>query len=191
MSYYDLRKVNVLVVDDSGFMAKLLKTILRGLAVGRVEECLNPKQVVEMVRDFQPDVVFLDFDMPEVNGLEVARMIRKGDETPNPFIPIIMVTAHTKKVNVIEARDAGVTEFLAKPVSAKSVYERLATCIEAPRPFIKTATYYGPDRRRHSDEPYTGPERRRDRLAAAANGGSAAPAEKDAKEPKLAAQGAA
>lgn len=163
MSYYDLRKVSILVVEDSGFMAKLLKTVLRGLAVGSVHECLNPKQIIPALQDFQPDVVLLDLEMPEVDGLEVARQIRKGEESPNPFVPIIMVTALTKKVNVEQARDAGVTEFLAKPVSAGSVYDRLVTCIEGPRPFIKTSGYYGPDRRRHADEPYDGPERRRKR----------------------------
>lgn len=163
MSYYDLRKVNILVVDDSGFMIKLLKTILRGLAVGAVEECSDSAAVIDYLRDSQPDIVFLDLDMPGIDGLEVARQIRKGEDAPNPFVPIIMVTAHTKRINVLQARDAGVTEFLAKPVSARSVYERLATCIEAPRPFVRTAEYYGPDRRRHTEAAYDGPERRRKR----------------------------
>jgi two-component system, chemotaxis family, chemotaxis protein CheY len=169
MSFYDLRKVNVLVVDDSGFMAKLLRTILRGLAVGRVEECTDPSRVFDCIQDFQPDAIFLDLEMPGVDGLEIARRLRKGDETPNPFLPLIMVTAHTKKANVLQARDAGVTEFLAKPVSAKSVYDRLAACIEAPRPFIKTPHYYGPDRRRHVDETFAGPERRKVRRKAGAD----------------------
>lgn len=174
MSYYDLRKVSILVVEDSGFMAKLLKTVLRGLAVGTVHECLDPKKVIPALQDFQPDVVFLDLEMPDIDGLEVARQIRKGEESPNPFVPIIMITGHTKKINVEQARDAGVTEFLAKPISAKSVYDRLVACIEAPRPYIKTSSYYGPDRRRRTEEPYEGPERRRNRGPNAAGQGGAA-----------------
>lgn len=161
MSFYDLRKVTVLIVEDSGFMAKLLKTILRGLAVGTVHECLRPAEVLDYVREFQPDIIFLDKDMPQLDGLAVAREIRRNEESPNPFMPIIMVTAHTKKVDVMAARDAGVTEFLAKPVSAKSVYDHLAACIEAPRPFVKTKGFHGPDRRRHASEGYDGPDRRR------------------------------
>jgi two-component system chemotaxis response regulator CheY len=160
MSYYDLQKVCILVVDDSGFMAKLLKTILRGLATGVVHECTDPTEVIDCLREYQPDVVFLDLEMPGMDGLSVATQIRKSEESPNPFLPIIMVTAHTKKGNVMQARDVGVTEFLAKPVSARSVYERLAACIDAPRPYIKTSSYYGPDRRRHS-EPHDGLERRK------------------------------
>jgi hypothetical protein len=62
---------------------------------------------------------------------------------------------------VIEARDAGVTEFLAKPVAAKSLYERILSVVLAPRPFIKTRDYFGPDRRRTTNTKYIGPERRK------------------------------
>jgi two-component system chemotaxis response regulator CheY len=147
MAFYDLRKLNILVIDDSAFMTKLLRTLLRGLAVGRVEQCLDPHRAVESIRDILPDIVFLDFDMPGLDGLALTRLIRQSEDTPNPYIPIIMVTAHTKKRDVVRARDAGVTEFLAKPVSGKSIYARIATCVEAPRSFVNTASYTGPARR--------------------------------------------
>lgn len=133
MAYYDLQNVTALVVEDSGFMAKLLQTLLHGLAIGRIETCTDPTRVLEFVRDVQPDVIFLDKEMPEVDGLDVARDIRTSEDTPNPFVPIIMVTGHTKTADAIAARKAGVTEFVSKPVSAKQVYERLATCIDAGR----------------------------------------------------------
>jgi hypothetical protein len=62
---------------------------------------------------------------------------------------------------VIKARDAGVTEFLAKPISAKALYNRILHIILNPRPFIKTETYFGPDRRRNVNAKYSGPERRK------------------------------
>lgn len=162
-----------LVVEDSPFMAKLLRAILRGLAVGRVEECTKPTEVISYVREFQPDIIFMDLEMPELDGFGVTKELRTGDESPNPFVPIVMVTAHTKRADVVQARDSGITEFLAKPVSAKSVYDHLAACIETPRPFIKTKTYYGPDRRRRSDG-YDGPERRRSKMAKGADAAKAA-----------------
>ena len=58
------------------------------------------------------------------------------------------------------ARDAGVTEFLAKPISAKGLYQRILNVVANPRPFIKTKTYFGPDRRRNTNNAYIGPERR-------------------------------
>ena len=60
-----------------------------------------------------------------------------------------MLTGHSEKKRVTAARDAGVTEFLAKPISAKALYQRIVNVVANPRPFIKTKTYFGPDRRRN------------------------------------------
>ena len=72
-----------------------------------------------------------------------------------------MLTGHSEKARVVGARDAGVTEFLVKPISAKALYERIFNVIANPRPFIKTKTYFGPDRRRTVNQNYVGPERRK------------------------------
>ena len=74
-----------------------------------------------------------------------------------------MLTGHTEADRVMEARDAGVTEFLAKPVSALQLFQRIRTIIEAPRQYVRTADYFGPDRRRRNELDYEGVERRRQR----------------------------
>ena len=66
-----------------------------------------------------PDIVITDWAMPIFDGLELTQMIRQPGANANPFVPIIMLTGHSEKKRVIAARDAGVTEFLAKPISAK------------------------------------------------------------------------
>ena len=71
-----------------------------------------------------------------------------------------MMTGHSERSRVVEARDAGVTEFVAKPLTAKSVLERMQAVIFHPRPFVRTATYFGPDRRRRDDPTFVGPWRR-------------------------------
>jgi DNA-binding response OmpR family regulator len=88
-------------------------------------------------------------------------MIRQPGANGNPYAPIIMLTGHSEKKRVVAARDAGVTEFLAKPISAKSLYQRVMNVVANPRPFIKTKNYFGPDRRRNVNQNYIGPERRR------------------------------
>jgi DNA-binding response OmpR family regulator len=75
-------------------------------------------------------------------------------------LPIIMMTGHSEKSRVVEARDAGVTEFVAKPLTAKAVLERIQAVIYRPRPFVRTATYFGPGRRRRDDPTFAGPWRR-------------------------------
>ena len=61
---------------------------------------------------------------------------------------------------VQEARNAGVNEFLAKPLTARGVVERINQIVEHPRPYVKTEAYFGPDRRRRSDPNFQGPFRR-------------------------------
>lgn len=72
-----------------------------------------------------------------------------------------MLTGHSEKKRVTAARDAGTTEFLAKPISAKGLYERIVNVVANPRPFVKTKTYFGPDRRRGVNPNYGGTERRK------------------------------
>jgi DNA-binding response OmpR family regulator len=88
-------------------------------------------------------------------------MVRQPGANSNPYVSIIMLTGHSEKQRVMAARDAGVTEFLAKPISAKGLYERIVNVVANPRPFIKTKAYFGPDRRRNVNANYAGPERRK------------------------------
>ena len=108
-----------------------------------------------------PDIIIADWVMPIIDGLELTQMIRQPGANANPYVSIIMLTGHSERRKVVAARDAGVTEFLTKPVSAKALYQRVMNVIANPRPFIKTETYFGPDRRRAVSSSYSGPERRK------------------------------
>jgi DNA-binding response OmpR family regulator len=87
-------------------------------------------------------------------------MIRTNAQAPNPFVPIIMLTGYTSLDHVRQARDAGINEFIAKPVAAKTMMARLVSVIEHPRPFVRTSVYFGPCRRRRANDEYKGAERR-------------------------------
>ncbi len=71
-------------------------------------------------------------------------MIRQPGANANPFVPIIMLTGHSEKKHVMAARDAGVTEFLAKPLSAKALYERILNVVMNPRPFVAHQNLFRP-----------------------------------------------
>ena len=115
------------------------------------EKYINPK------KHFQS--YFLSFEKGP--RLELMQMIRQPGANANPYVAMIMLTGHSEKKRVMAARDAGVTEFLAKPISAKALYQRIINVVANPRPFIKTKTYFGPDRRRNTPSNYIGPERRK------------------------------
>lgn len=157
---YNLQGLKFLVVDDNEHMCFLVRTILRSLGVVDTRDCRDGFAAYEELRQFPADIVICDWDMAPLNGLEFTRMVRTTGDSPNAFVPIIMLTGYTEKQRVVEARDAGINEFLAKPISAKTLYGRVRSIIEFPRPFIRAQGYFGPDRRRRRDPNYEGPERR-------------------------------
>jgi CheY-like chemotaxis protein len=157
----EFNRLRFLVVDDNAHMRRILRTLLYGFGTREVYEAEDGAAGLESFTHFMPDIVLTDWAMPIFDGLELTQMIRQPGANGNPYVPIIMLTGHSEKKRVMAARDAGVTEFLAKPISAKSLYQRIVNVVANPRPFIKTKSYFGPDRRRNVNPNYIGPERRR------------------------------
>ncbi len=160
MSGYRFDRLKVVVVDDNPHMRKLVTTILQAFGTVQIFEAPNAEIAWTLLNDVNPDVVMLDWAMDGMSGLDLTRMIRTSPASPNPFVAIIMLTGHSQAEYVRQARDAGVTEFLAKPVSVKGVLTRLSSVIEHPRPFVRTKVFFGPCRRRRNTDEYKGPERR-------------------------------
>ena len=155
-----LADIRLLVVDDSLYMRQILRYMLYGFGVRQVIEAENGEQGYALFQARAPDIVVTDWIMPLVDGLELTRMIRNDDSGQNIFVPIILMSGHSERSQVIEARDAGITEFLCKPVSARSLYQHVVSCIANSRQFVKTKTFFGPDRRRFVFPDYDGEERR-------------------------------
>src|SRR3954470_21901431 len=157
---YRFDRLRMLVVDDNVHMRKLVVTILQAFGCTMIKEADGGEKAWAILKDFNPDVIVLDWMMPGMSGLDVVKLIRTDPDSPNPFVPVIMLTGHTLLARVREARDAGINEFIAKPVSVKTMMQRLMSVIEHPRPYVRTKSYFGPCRRRRADAEYTGPERR-------------------------------
>jgi len=88
--------------------------------------------------------------MEPFDGLDFVRPIPTGKDSPYPYIPIIMSTGHTEAWPVKQARDGGVNDFMAKPLLAKGLYQRVIWVIDNPRQFIRTKSFFGPDRWRET-----------------------------------------
>ena len=158
---YNFARLRVLVVDDNEHMRRLLRSILGALGFGDIRESDAVADAFESLKLSPPDFVIADWHMKPIDGLEFIRMVRLGADSPNPYLPIIMLTGHTELRRVIEARDAGANEVMAKPISARALYARILSIIEEPRPFVRTADYFGPDRRRRDVGPPPGVAERR------------------------------
>jgi two-component system, chemotaxis family, chemotaxis protein CheY len=157
----DFNRLRFLVIDDNAHMRRILRTLLHSFGTREVYEAEDGAAGLEAFTHIIPDIVITDWVMPIFDGLELAQMIRQPGANANPYVPIIMLTGHSDKKRVLAARDAGVTEFLAKPISAKALYQRIMNIVVNPRPFIRTASYFGPDRRRNVNLNYVGIERRK------------------------------
>lgn len=160
MKAYTLDNVSALVVDDNRFMRTVIVNVLRGLEIRHVAEARDGYEALEELRAAPIDLILMDWEMEGMSGMKLLQTLRSGKRGINPLVPVIVVSANTIARNVIQARDAGMTEFLAKPVSAASLYARIVSIIETPRRFVRTGSYFGPDRRRRFDPDYVGPRRR-------------------------------
>lgn len=160
LSATGLESLRVLLVEDNAHMRRILTTMLAGIGMKQVTEAEDGDDALEKLKRWPADFVLADFRMQPMDGVEFTRRIRTGGDSPNPFLPIIMMTGHAERARVMEARDAGVTEFVVKPLTAQAVMDRINAIINRPRPFVRCDGYFGPDRRRREDPRWAGPWRR-------------------------------
>lgn len=155
-----LNDIHLLVVDDNAPMRQLIRALARAGGIINSTEADTAAQALEIMRATPVDLVIVDWKMRPTDGLSFTHMVRWNSDSPNPYVPILMLTAHTEASRVAAARDAGVTGFLKKPISTRLLFDRIASALTDERPFVRAATFFGPDRR-HAQLPwYLGPFRR-------------------------------
>jgi CheY-like chemotaxis protein len=162
---HHLAALKVLVVDDNANVQRLIADVLRAGGVGQVECAGDGLKAREMLARWDPHIVFSDWVMPHMDGLEFTRSIRRAavepdPKVPNPHVPVIIVTGHRSERDVEVARLAGVNEFVIKPFTPASLLSRIQLVLSKPRPFIVSEAYIGPDRRRKTEITYAGQMRR-------------------------------
>lgn len=119
--------ITCLVVDDDKFSRTFVKTALYQIGVKNTKEAATTSEAIEVLRNYKIDVVLMDQQMPEQNGLELARKIKSGEIGDNKNLPVIMVTVDTKENTVMEAKTIGIHEYLVKPISPLALKKRLCT----------------------------------------------------------------
>ena len=124
-------------------LRRLLTDVFSEFGVPTVFSTHDPLEAYNYFCSSAPDIIFCDWT-PDLDGMGFVRQIRQADDTPTPYFPIVVVTANTELRHVCYARDNGMTEFLAKPISAKTIYSRLCSVIENQRAFIRVGEFFGP-----------------------------------------------
>ena len=158
-------RISLMVIEDNDYMLDILVNSLKRIGFTRVQKAKNGREAVEYLKltskgfsaAVEPiDIVVSDLVMSPVSGLHVLQWLRDDKQSPNRFMPFIMLSGAADKTNVEETRNRGVTDFMAKPFSVDNIYKVLQRIIDAPRQYITTQNYFGPDRRRSKAGPPKG-----------------------------------
>ena len=146
---YDLSDLAVLIVDDNAHMRTILRTILRAFGIRRIIDVGNAFLALEELKSSNIDLILLDYVMDEIDGIEFANLIRRSKDSGNVTVPIIMISGYTELSKIQRSREAGIDEFLSKPISADKLYRRISRLLTNPRVFVRSGNgFVGPDRRR-------------------------------------------
>jgi two-component system chemotaxis response regulator CheY len=154
-----LKPITFLVVDDTQYMRRVIKNVLETLGCKRIDEAKNGQEALGIMRSWPPDIVIAEAMFNPISGVEMLKAMR-ADKSNLRFTPVIMVTSETRREKVIMARNAGVSEYVAKPFTAKSLILRIKEVIDRPRPYVDVGGYFGPDRRRRTEVLGEGSDRR-------------------------------
>jgi len=133
----NLAEMKILVVDDSSTARKILSEMLHEIGVGHVAGAADGAEAIERLRTFPADIMLCDLHMVPLDGIELTRLIRNASDSPNPYLPIVMLTADATQSQMKNAMTAGVNAFMSKPVKMKDLHRKLFTIFSRPQVFVR------------------------------------------------------
>lgn len=142
-----IEELGILVVDECLYMRKLTRMMLMNIGAKTIYEAADGVAALDIIRTVNPDVAFIDWDLPVLSGPQVIKIVRSPEVFPKPHLPIIMLTASACRSNVTEAVRLGVHEFLLKPTSPRALQDRLLSILVKPRPMVRIGEHYVPEPR--------------------------------------------
>jgi two-component system, chemotaxis family, chemotaxis protein CheY len=154
VSPIDFNLLRFLVIDDNALTRRVVRMLLQRFGAGEIYEADDGATGLEAVIHFMPDIVIADWVMPNLDGLELTRVIRQAGLNADPYVPIIMLSAYSEPARIAKAHDAGVTQFLIKPISVQALYNAIVTVVANPIAFHRDRELF---RTRPADERLDGP----------------------------------
>jgi CheY-like chemotaxis protein len=121
----DFSNVRILVVDDHESMRLIISTLLRAFGFTTISEAVNGDDALRITPIFEPDLVITDLRMPVRDGMALVQSLRQDAESRFQNVPVIMVTGHASESVIRNAIAVGVNQFLAKPITGRSLAERI------------------------------------------------------------------
>jgi two-component system chemotaxis response regulator CheY len=116
-------QMRILVVDDFATMRRIIKSILKQLGYTNVTEAGDGVEAMTKLRESSFDFIISDWNMPNMSGIELLKTVRADADMAN--LPFLMVTAEALKENIVEAVQAGVSNYIVKPFTAETLGEKI------------------------------------------------------------------
>lgn len=157
----NFRTVHVLVADPDICLAQAIISNLRVMGFVNITHVKSGNDALRVLRSQQVNFLITEWDLRGSNGIELVRYLRRGKDSPNRTLPVIMLTGHGEEPDVVAARDVGITEFVVKPFSADTLFSRIEEIVDNPREFVVAPNFVGPERRRRGEPPPGVEDRRR------------------------------
>ena len=154
-----------IIIDPNASAVRLLADVMKGLGAREIYSESDEERALELARDVEPGIIFIERSGETLKGETLARRIRRSNMVCR-MSPIIMVTNEATAAAIRGARDAGVHEFLRKPFTTGDLFKRVVNVATKPRPWVEAVGYVGPDRRRFNSGEYSGTRKRRGDAAA-------------------------
>jgi len=122
------KNMKILIVDDFSTMRRIIKNLLRDLGFTNTTEADDGSTALPMLKNGNFDFVVTDWNMPNMQGIDLLRAIRADPELKK--LPVLMVTAEAKREQIIEAAEAGVNGYIVKPFTAETLQEKINKIFE-------------------------------------------------------------
>lgn len=160
MERADFSSHRVLILGGKTHAIGLLRSILYIVGLTKITLVEDGYRALELLSMEHFTSVFFDPQTPDVDGMNFATAARRRDGMLNPMVPIFALQDRARRRDVEKARDVGVTDVITAPISPRTLMTKLQAAVSAPRPFIVSNQFFGPDRRSRARPPYYGSDRR-------------------------------
>jgi CheY-like chemotaxis protein len=134
------------VIDDNVGMRSIMTAVLRALGFTEIRLADDAVGAQKIIPQVKPDLIITDLKMPVLDGVTFVRNLRADESNPFSEVPIIVATGHTEEKHVKACIEAGVDQFLAKPITGRALAERITRALSPDRQFVRIGDYNGPRR---------------------------------------------
>ena len=124
-----IQNMNVLIVDDHKTMLRIVRNLLTQLKITSITEASDGQEALQKLTQNKFDMVLSDWNMEPMTGLQLLQYVRTDDTYQHKNVPFIMITAEARPENVVEAKQAGVDNYIIKPFNVETLESKIKSVL--------------------------------------------------------------